>query len=187
MSSDEYFDDDIDPAILQELDLLEAAAFARNPPPANENNPPPLAGKQPTAIEISDLDDYGSFSLDDAQLKQFDDICAQNLDGRPVAGPSHTAPRFAQRTSSKSTVQTTLFGEILQPGVKTSNRTFQRTSSKAAQREEKRTKQWDHTVFAKTGWKSSKGKQKLSFDADDDVEPEEVEFEQFPNPTAAIE
>ena len=53
----------------------------------------------------------------------------------------------------------------------------------------KKTKQWDHTAFAKYGWKKPKGKGKASFDDGEDEEEdvdEPVEFEQFPAPSAAV-
>ena len=45
------------------------------------------------------------------------------------------------------------------------------------------TKKWDHTEFAKSGWKKPKAKAKARVDdAEEDIEDEAPEFEQFPAP-----
>lgn len=194
MSDDAYFDDfsDFDLETLKQLDAIEAAAIAPKVPHGTKPDTPPIAQKPseqrvaPEVIELSDSEDYGSFSIDAAQLRKIDELCSRHAQGQSVqaiAGPSRAS--FVQRSSSKATVQTTLFGEKLQP-VPGNKKSFQRTNSKVHQREEKRVKQWDHTAFAKTGRKSSKTSRKRNpqTEPDDDEvhEEEDVEFEQFPNP-----
>lgn len=194
MSSDDFFDDELDSAILKEVDAIEAAAIADFSSRNEKINPPSTVGQQqrtrstPVVIDLSDSEEFGSFALDDAQLQQIDRICAHHFSNsrdKPVASSSRIG--LAQRSSSKCSLQTTLFGEILQPGVTVPKKTFQRTHSKAPPREERRTKQWDHTAFAKTGWRAA-GKRKGLFDGEDEENHEdEIEFEQFPAPIVSIE
>lgn len=188
MSDDEFFGDELDSAFLDEVAAIEAAASVQvNPQQERSIRPSKRQRTPPSVIELSDSDAFDSFALDDEALKQIDQICAEQLDSRrshPVAGPSRVVPA---RPSTKGSIQTTLFGDIVQPG---SKKSFQRSHSKTSPKEEKRTKKWDHTMFAKTGWKSSKasGKGKGSFDAEQEGDlEEEVEFEQFPAPSAVIE
>jgi ATP-dependent DNA helicase MPH1 len=180
MSSDGYFDDDIDDNMLQQLDAIEAAHFS----PQKRPSPRPLTRRK------SSFDDYDlTFDIDDSELRRLDDFIEDAYQGKagPVAGPSRP---------TKNTVQTTLFGDIL-PNAAPRSRTQSNTSNARTQaqpttarnpfgQQAAKTKVWDHTAFAKTGLRSgkSKGKGRSSFNGDDDehVEEEEVEFEQFPAP-----
>lgn len=196
MSSDAYFEDEYDSAFLQELDAIEAAQ--RSPLKHSLKPKPPSKPLQPapTVITIQDSDDYGSFEVPEDQLLAFDRICdaAANSSSSRKPGPSSpTKPRSApSRPVSKNYAQTTLDGTILRekpPSTArpSSSRSFQRVVS--MKEIPKRTKQWDHTAFAKTGWKKpksmDKGKGKASLGNDDivdDWDDEPVEFEQFPAP-----
>lgn len=95
-------------------------------------------------------------------------------------------------------MQRNLYGEVvhdMEPSKTGSNaRPFQRTRSSLRQMplpgQAKRTKQWDRTAYAKTGWRKpkpnqekEKGKGRAS-DIDDDDEP--IEFEQFPAPEIPV-
>ncbi|KAH9950517.1 P-loop containing nucleoside triphosphate hydrolase protein [Amylocystis lapponica] len=200
MSSDEYFDDEPDSAFLNAVDAIEAAhnlpakastSYAK--PPSN-HHPPPR-----TVIELSDDDEFDTFDIDEADLQRIDEICENELKrppppARSIAGPSKGS---FDRTASKG-AQTTLFGDIVQPtapanktnvsGKKPMER-VQSTSKNPFGGRARKTKQWDQTTFAKTGWKKpksigdkGKGKGKASFNDDASGEEEEVEFEQFPAP-----
>lgn len=206
MSSDEYFDE-LDSAFLQEVEAIEAThtQATRVPPPpapvrppAAKSRPPGAQKKPPTkdVIEIDDSDDFGSFAIDDQDLEIIDKLTDDALRGRlPVAGPSRT---FA-RTNSRPTVQTTLDGTVLSgPSRNVSNPRLpmQRKDSSAFNgsfAQPRKTKQWDHTAFAKSGWRkpqSAKGKEKAFGSFEDEVEDEEEEepeeFEQFPAPFVPI-
>ncbi len=201
MSSDEYFDE-LDSAFLQEVDAIEATHTQAPPAPvrplAAKSRPPVAQKKPPTkdVIEIGDSDDFGSFAIDDQDLEIIDKLTDDALRGRPpVAGPSRT---FA-RTNSRPTVQTTLDGTVLSGpsrNVATSRLPLQRKDSNALNgsfAQPRKTKQWDHTAFAKSGWRkpqSAKGKEKAFGSFDDEVEEEEEEeteeFEQFPAPFVPI-
>ncbi|KAJ7462618.1 hypothetical protein B0H11DRAFT_2053592 [Mycena galericulata] len=161
MSSDGYFDDDdFDDVALQQLDAIEAAHNRRS----------------------SSRD--ASFDTDDfTELARLDTFIEDSYQGKaqPVAGPS--------RASSRATLQTTLFGEVLPPSAPRAPRTqIQRTKSVPRNpfgQQASKTKKWDHTEFAKSGFKGpkSKGKGKATCnDQGEDEEDEPVEFEQFPAP-----
>ncbi|KDQ63860.1 hypothetical protein JAAARDRAFT_696340 [Jaapia argillacea MUCL 33604] len=124
-----------------------------------------------------------------------------------MTGPNNAAQapptnRTFSRTTSKG-LQMTLFGDVLPPQASSSksksttdnqSRTKPVPTRNPFGHHARKTKVWDHTEFAKTGWKKStgksvkgkgKGKGKASPDDgidDADEEEEEVEFEQFPAP-----
>lgn len=185
MSSSDYgFDDELDSAILNELDVIEAA---HRPPLRNPPKPPPLAAKAPKPLDEEDSFLDLSLEIDDAELQRIDTFIDAVYKGnaQPVAGPSNYA-----RPLSKNTVQRTLFGDIAQPAVSSSRQSptkrssLQRTKSsprKPFGQQAPRTRQWDHTVFAKSGWKKPKTVKGKGKDDGDDEE-EHVEFEQFPAP-----
>ncbi|KAG1825591.1 uncharacterized protein BJ212DRAFT_1443684 [Suillus subaureus] len=185
MSSSDYgFDDELDSAVLNELDIIEAAHRSplRNPP-----KPPPPAPKAPEPLDEGDSFFDLSLEIDDTELQRLDTFIDAVYKGNahPVAGPSN----HARPPSSKNTVQRTLFGDVAQPTSSsrqspTKRSSLQRTKSsprKPFGQQAPQTKQWDHTVFAKSGWKKPKAvKGKGRDDGDDDEE--NVEFEQFPAP-----
>jgi ATP-dependent DNA helicase MPH1 len=224
MSSSDYFDEfdnaEIDPLVLKELEAIEAAqtqaaaapvttssATSRRPP---QKAPPPPSPEatQPVreVIDVDDSYDYGSFEIDDSDLRIIDQLCNEALNRKSaapvaVAGPSKPP---VQRSTSGATIQTTLFGGVLPNstpskgnGASGSRSTMQRQSSgqnNLFTGRPNKTRKWDHTAFAKSGWKkpkTAKGKEKASsFDGDEveelDDEEEEVEFEQFPAPFVSI-
>ncbi|EMD36709.1 hypothetical protein CERSUDRAFT_123790 [Gelatoporia subvermispora B] len=204
MSSDDYFNDELDSTFLNQVDAIEAAHTQPHKQPASEQTrAPPPAGRPATSrevIELSDTDNFDSFDidLDDAELQRIDEICrtqtgqATSSSLRPIAGPSNTV----QRRPSKNAVQTTLFGDpVHDVAVKPRSNgatSLQRTASSSRIQpagRSRKTKQWDHTQFAKTGWKrgKSKGKEKgkASFEGEDEDE-EGMEFEQFPAPFVSV-
>jgi ATP-dependent DNA helicase MPH1 len=161
MSSDGYFDDELDSAFLNEVDAIEAAHL------------PP---KKPTPV-VNDSDDFDfSMDFDDAELQQLDNFIEDSLQGKaaPVPGPSRMR-------------QTTLWGQA-PPEASTSKpkpvaKSFTRTASAPFGKPARKTKEWDRTAFAKSGWKKPKEKPKAHDDDEGNEEEEEVvEFEQFPAP-----
>lgn len=193
MSSDGYFEDDIDTSLLNELDALEAADFSSS---KNSLEPfskaPPLA-KQDTSEYFDD-----TFEVDDSELLRLDNFIEDAYQGKaaPVAGPSNVA-----RMNSKGMLQTTLYGEVLtQPapsnkskGTSSRSGQMQRSTSKrnAFGQQAPKTKMWDRTAFAKSGWKKSandsKGKGKGRAQEHEEGEgDEEMEFEQFPAPFVSV-
>ncbi|KAF9480455.1 P-loop containing nucleoside triphosphate hydrolase protein [Pholiota conissans] len=193
MSSDGYFDDDdeFDNAALAELNAIEAAHFSSNKQGSRTAIGRPASPIVPSSSktvsqEIS-FDDI-SFDFDEVDLAPLDTFIADAYQGKtePVAGPSKLS-----RTPSSTKVQTTLFGDVLHSVASTSTnkakQPLERTKSTSRNpfgKQAQKTKQWDHTQFAKTGIrkaKSSKGKGKMG-----DDEEEEVEFEQFPAPFVPI-
>ncbi|KAJ3558501.1 hypothetical protein NM688_g891 [Phlebia brevispora] len=217
MSSDEYFDDDLPSAILHEFDAIDAAyrtqASGSKPVSARPKTPPPrqpqTAKQAPReVIEVDDDDEFGAFDdivVDDAALKAIDQACVEALaKDRPRSSFATGSSRQGiSRTSSKATIQTTLFGGVAtqsSPSKRTaapssSRSPLQRRASSSANNifrgKPKKVKQWDHTAFAKTGWKqpkSAKGKETTvgSFEEEEEFDDEDIEFEQFPAPFVSV-
>lgn len=191
MNSDDYFPDDLDSGILNQLDVIEAAHRPRlthnppaRPPPKSLPAPRPAPPAPPRRIDKDDSYTDFTLDLDEADLQRLDSFIDAAYKGRaaPVAGPSNARPL------SKSSVQTTLFGDVAHPVASTSKAgptshgPMQRSKSDHRNpfgHQAPKTKQWDHTAFAKSGWRKPKSKGKLNEDEQDE---EVMEFEQFPAP-----
>ncbi|KAF5382937.1 hypothetical protein D9757_006326 [Collybiopsis confluens] len=170
MPSDDFFFDDVDAETLQQLNDIEARL---------ENNPPraQVANRAHSPIELESSDYGESFDMDAKTLEALDAIeKSQQVQPRMSTFPPSS-------TSSKGTLQTTLFGDVLPreaPGGRNQSN-LQRSTSKYAQQEPRKVKQWDHTAFAKTGIKSTKkgkGKEKQH---NDDVDEEEENLQIEPD------
>ncbi|KAF8168325.1 hypothetical protein B0H34DRAFT_685091 [Crassisporium funariophilum] len=183
MSSDGYFDgdSDFDDAALQQLQAIEAAHFSPGKSKIQPTNPLIRATKPALTKERSFYD--LTFDVDESDLAQLDDFIEDSYQGKaqPVAGPSKLT-----RTSSMK-LQTTLFGDIIQPVASSSSSKpksqLQRSKSNPRNpfgQQPLKTKKWDQTAFAKSGTKRKKGKGKAKAGSEDE-EPAE-EFEQFPAP-----
>ena len=156
------------------------------PAPSTSRPKPPPA----EVINISDDDEYkfdDSLDLENTNWEEFDqrvEAQAQQPQGRtgPVPGPSGAAAatRPFSRTSSGKLQQQTLWGVPAPP--ENRNKLPPRQKGKTI----KKTKTWDRTEYAKTGWRAvRKGKNKPHNSDDEEGnegEQEEVEFEQFPRP-----
>jgi ATP-dependent DNA helicase MPH1 len=198
MSSDGYFEDDLNAATFQELDAIEAAHF----PPSKTSSGSRVQPKRPVPPKPLARDSSGlfdlSFDIDESELQRLDDLVNETYhENAPVAGPSNLP-----RTNLRGMHQTTLFGGVV-PAKASSNESasaprIERQRTKSASRnlfgrQAPKTKQWDRTAFAKSGVKSGKfkgngkGKGKASFDQDEDEEEEVLEFEQFPAPFVSSE
>ena len=175
MSSDDLFSD-IDDAALAEIDRIEAEATQNTKAP---RPPKPSAPDPDDSYFDDDLD------IPTEELERLDQFVEDAYAGK--AKPT-SKPVAASR-------QTTLFGDVLSDGAsrpkplsRASSSNIQRSGSfsrKGSGRGPVKTKQWDHTQFAKTGLKhgKSKGKGKARDEDEDEEEEEEtVEFEQFPAP-----
>jgi len=179
-SPSRYWDDDeINPAVLNELAAIEASQVAStsNPvvrKPSVNVVPPPL-----TAADSDDLFDL-SFDVGVQDLQRLDAAIEQ--DYRRKAGSISSGALTTRPLSGR---QTTLFGDVISPRTSpsrkppSSRRNAQQRKSPTRQVNRKN-KKWDHTAFAKTG-KRQKGKGKENLDEEGNEE-EVVEFEQFPAP-----
>ncbi len=203
MSSDGYFDDELDSAFLQAVDAIEAAHTSPQP-----KRPLAVPRSLPSeVIHVDDSYDFDSFDVDDDGFAMIDQICndALSKDKQYTAPPRNSNGISSSSRPTKATVQTTLFGGVAkQPtqggssGASSSKSTLQRRTSSSNNvftGRLQKTKKWDHTAFAKTGWKkakSAKEKGKATsfqdWDAgeEDDDDEEPVEFEQFPAPFISI-
>lgn len=190
MNSDDYFPDDLDSGILSQLDIIEAAhrpKLTHNKPPTNPPRtlfppkpvPPP---KPPPPRQVQKEDSFMdlSFDIDEADLQRLDSF----IDAKyKASGPPIASTSGAARPPSKNSVQTTLYGGVLPPtssASSTSRGSMQKTKSDHRNpfgQQAPKTKQWDHTTFAKSGWRNPKSK-----GLEDEQEEEMVEFEQFPAP-----
>jgi ATP-dependent DNA helicase MPH1 len=166
MSSDDYYDTDPDEAVLGELDAIEAAQASSS----TCHNKRPALPK-----EDSFFDD--SFDFDERELENLDKAIEEAYQSQPVHRP------VPPKVSSRGSLQTTLFGDVIPAETSSNARTFSRTASKGQSKPPQETKKWDHTEFAKSGWKKPKAKAKARVeDAEEDIEDEAPEFEQFPAP-----
>lgn len=205
--SDDYFfgDEDLDnSAFIAGLDAFEAAhnlqqqQQATNPPatpasaaprpifrPPSRPAPAPAPNtsrpESPPAevINISDDDEYkfdDSLDLENANWEEFDQRAEVQIQqpGKtiaPVAGPSNA--RQFSRTLSGKLQQQTLWGLPVPPDSR------QRLPPRQKGKTHKKTKTWDRTEYAKSGWRVPK----KAKDEDEEANEEPVEFEQFPQPT----
>jgi ATP-dependent DNA helicase MPH1 len=178
-----------------------APARARAPPPVSKFKPAttrpsriPSPAAPPVVIEIPDSDDYDvSGMFDEADLLELD-AAASTAYSRTASTSSAAPPvRSVVRTTSKSNVQLDLFGNPVNAAA-SSSRTVttpgRPANGGASARQgnsfggpQRKTKHWDHTAFAKSGWKFTKSKGKgKSRDADEEEDDEEEESRQLPAP-----
>lgn len=188
LNSDDYFTDDLDAGILNQLDVIEAAhcpQLSHNylPPKKPPSKPPP-----PKQIEEEDSFMDLSLNIDEADLQRIDSFidAAYKRQAAPLAGPSGAS----RPPPSKCSVQTTLHGGVVNSPASTSKAgpasrgPMQRSKSDHRNpfgQQAPQTKQWDHTAFAKSGCRKPKPSEKEKFN-EDDQEGVGVEFEQFPAP-----
>ncbi|KAK0505906.1 hypothetical protein EDD18DRAFT_10351 [Armillaria luteobubalina] len=177
MSSDGFFDDDdINDALLEEVNAIEAAHFS-----------PPKAARPVVPLTVDEDDSFDlTFDFDEEDLKKVDRAVIESYQSQSSVMTS------TRKSSSSSHLQTTLFGEILPSSAssskpKTAPQKVQSASKNPFGQQAPKTKHWDHTEFAKSGLKSNrnkdKGKTKASFDfPEDEGFDESLEFEQFPAP-----
>lgn len=184
MSSDGYFDDELDSDFLNEVDAIEAA-HASSPKPAKltahsgSSQRPPSPTR--SAIEDSESDLFDRFDYDVADLQDIQEgrAAACQYRGPPMAGPSRAAMQWP---SSKGTAQTMLLREVASS--KPRSTPMHGTHSAQATLAERKTKQWDHARFANLGGRQSaeqkprkKGMGKTYYD---DMEEEPVEVKRSP-------
>ena len=190
MSDYDYFEgDDLDSAFLNEVDAIESSYKAKNHINGNQQYiqpqvPAPNLPSRPRALAPAESsDDYDmSFNVDASELDRLDKFISESYAGRaqPFAGPS------------KQTRQTTLDGRTLPQSTpksslgNTLSRTVSHRNSLGSKDKAQKTKTWDHTAFAETGFLKTKGRRKgkgKQVDCDEEEEGDEpVEFEQFPAP-----
>jgi ATP-dependent DNA helicase MPH1 len=201
MSSDGFFDDDFDSALIAEVDAVTAAYLNHAPPPLHTPAPapaisaprfkpvtdraPPTPPRQatPTVIEIPDSDNYdvsGAFNDDD--LLEFDVAASAAYNRSTSTSSAVQSTRSLGRTRSKPRLQLDLFGNSV-----TANTSSSRAlASPAVHRggggqrggnsfggPQRKTKYWDHTALAKSGWKFTKSKGKGKGKSRDEGEEDE--------------
>lgn len=166
MSDD--FEMDMDTAFFAEVDQIANNA---------------LASQKRTPDESFDQYYTDSLPLDEAAFRELDRLEAAVVNP-PVAGPS-TSSQLPPRTQS---LQTTLFGTVLQP--KSAHSTFRRTQSQSQSHSHSnvnranKIKTWPKDAFRKHGWKidKKKGKRRAADDEQgEDEDDDNIEFEQFPS------
>jgi len=182
-----YWDDDeINPAVLNELAAIEASQVASTSKPMVRK---PSANLVPPPLTVADSDDLFDLSFDVGvqDLQMLD--AAIERDYRQKAGSTSKSPSSGTFSSrSLSGRQVTLFGDVISP--KTSPSKKPPSSRRGAQQRRspsrpvnRKTKKWDHTAFAKTGRRPKVGRVKGKENVDEERDDEEVvEFEQFPAP-----
>jgi ATP-dependent DNA helicase MPH1 len=174
-SDDDYFDD-LDSAFLNEVDTIEASYL----PPKGTTSSVPI---RPAETLRHDSEDFDlSMSFDDDELQRLDTFIEDSYQGK-------AAPALA----SSSLKQTTLWGQ--KPPETVLNKTKKPPSGRTSVggknpfgKPAKKTKQWDRTAFAKSGWRKpakTQEKEKGVANVNSDGDEEEVEFEQFPAPSVS--
>ncbi|KAJ7293338.1 hypothetical protein C8J57DRAFT_1268767 [Mycena rebaudengoi] len=147
MRSDGYFDDDdLDDAVFEQLDEIEAAHTA---PPLRES----------------------SFDSDDFTLDTFIEDSYQGK-AQPVAGPSKPAAFGSRQTTLFGAVLSPSAPKA--PARAPIQRTKSTPRNPFGQQAPK-TKKWDHTAFAKSGQRRGKGKDKVTYDDEHEEEEVEFE------------
>ena len=186
MSSDGFFSDDLDSAFLDEADAIEAAHVS---PP----KPKPVAAAPPPVINIDDSDDYDiSCNFDETDFQQLDNVEESAYTGGPSNSPGLRRPGVGRTPSM--TVQRDLFGNLVTPGASTSKSAHAQKQAQPAMRTishggfggaQRKIRFWDHTQYAKSGWKKrkpSKGKDRVYGEDGEEEEVEEEEPERLPAP-----
>lgn len=166
MSSDDLFDDEVfDESALRQLDAIEAAHFS-----------PGKKTVEPSVVQGSSSDGFDSFHLNEDDLAHLDNFVEDVYQGK---APSFPYANQQGLPSSSRTTASRINRAI--GGQRTKSNTIESLSGRPA----RKTKVWDHTEFAKTGWRRGKSKAKARGSFDDDgveVKEEPVEFKQFPAP-----
>lgn len=182
--------------------FFKPASNSGPPKPDTSQQPAKPPSKPAPAKQDTSFDEYDiSLDIDASELAKLDEFISDSYAGKaqPIAGPSR--PR-----------QTTLDGSVYHPpsapppqqqrSSSTTSKTLERTKSAGSRGNgplfgfsERRTKVWDRTQFAETGFRSKpaerlkeKGKGKENVNGDFDKEEDgEIEFEQFPTPQVTSE
>ncbi len=165
-----------------------------------------FSSRRPAIPEGDDSSDHyfdDPITLNDADYATLDAVAeGKNIPRNgcvPAQLPESSGPStFSDRHSNL--IQRNLFGEVVRgvepPKTGSNTRPFQRTRSSLRQMplpgQAKRTKQWDRTAYAKTGWRKPKPNQEKEKEkgkgraSDNDDDEESIEFEQFPAPEIPV-
>lgn len=181
MSSDGFFSDELDTAFIDEVDAIEAAQIS---PPRPRAIHPPRAPAP--VIDLYGSDDYDvSCNFDDADLEVLDNVETNAY----VGGPTTSKARASLGRTPSMTVQRDLFGNIATPGASGSRQPGPSKPAAPTLRSvprsdfggpQKKTKHWDHTQYAKSGWKKRKSKGKGR--AEDGEDGEDADDDRLPPP-----
>jgi ATP-dependent DNA helicase MPH1 len=149
---------------------------------------------QPVPTDVDADESYDQFfdDIDPIELDKLDNNVEKAFNG----------PNITNSTSGSGvTRQLTLFGDLLPSALSRVPRTSQQKSQakiphsprKSFGKKARKVKRWDHTAFAKSGGKLSKGKAKskgkaMDFDGEaDEAMHSTEEFEQFPSPSMFLQ
>lgn len=140
-------------------------------------------------IDVDAEESYDQFfdEIDPLELEILD----KDIEQAYMRGSSIPSATLGSGSSMTMARQLTLFGDTLPLVPSRPRRQIQsrppHSPRKPFGKKARKVKKWDHTAFAKSGWKSSKGKEKakstaLNCDEGDDAFHSTEEFEQFPAP-----
>lgn len=163
---DEYFDS-IDDDILEDLNVLESNYDAKGftSKPSTSKQPAKSASNRPVTPHTDTDYTFDEISVDTEELKQLEDAALKQAQ----AAPSRRIEPVANMSNSR---QINLHGDVLPP--QSPQRQVQHRP--AFGQKLQKTKTWDQTAFAKTGWKSTKppkAKRTKSKSTGDGIEEEE--------------
>lgn len=174
---DEYFDS-IDDDILDDLNALESNFNAQgaSSQPSTSKQPQKSASNRPATPHTDTDYTFDDLPLDTEELKKLEDAALKQAQ----IGPSRWIEPVANMNASR---QTNLHGDVVQ----TQSPQRQVQHRPAFGQKLQKTKTWDQTAFAKTGWKSTKppkGKRTKSKSFGGEMEENEdlVDLEGLPKP-----
>lgn len=192
MDSDDLFEDDFDASLLDEVDAVTnahltapTASFAGPSRPTSRPSisftpNPPVTRHQPSnIIEVPSSDDFDvsyNFQADDLDVL---DAAAETVYSRTASTASITRPPPG-RVPSLNAQQMDLFGNPVNPnGPPPRNASTSRTNTGGHRANsfggpQRKTKHWDHSAYAKSGWKKTRSTEKRqSKDGEDEDEADE--------------
>ncbi|CAG8645682.1 10842_t:CDS:2, partial [Acaulospora colombiana] len=172
---DEYFDS-LDDEVLAEVNALEATHNERQQSATNRTESTKDA---PKALILSDTEselEFEEVSMNVEDMKRLEEAASKRI--KQIGSSKWIAPAHNMATSR----QTNLFGEVLDNQPQS-----QQTQHRPAFGQKlRKTKVWDKTAFAKTGWRSTKppkGRKGKGKAVDEEMGEEEyVDLEGLPEP-----
>lgn len=179
---DDYFDS-IDDDILEDLNALETShqTNSATSKPSSTKKPVKGAPKKPETPHTDTDSAFDDFSFDTEELKRVEDAAMKQANAQ--AGPSRWIEPVGNTNTSK---QINLHGNF----VRSQSPQRQVQHRPAFGQKLQKTKVWDQTAFAKTGWKSTKppkdrrSRSKNKSSGDNALEEDEdyVDLEGLPEP-----
>lgn len=150
-STDYWGNEDLDPAVLDELAVIEANQVASTSRSVGQRSP---SETMPPNPEFDDS--FDPFNVDIQDLQGLD-AATEDYRRKEAAAPASKSP--SSNPFGRS-LQTTLFGDVLSPRSSSPKEPSSSQQRSPEHSTDRKVKKWDHTAFAKTGTKRKTGKRK---------------------------